>query len=217
MSSEVKANKLSPATGVTTTLGDASDVFQLPASAEIDIASGATLDVNGTIDVTGATVTGLSAGKVLQVVSAVKTDISSTTGQTFVTTGLEVSITPSSTSNKVFVLATPQIGGFVATSADDGWGICLLRDTTELNLGDQFGTNRVRYGACGRSEGYSPQSLSISYLDSPSSTSSITYKVAFRVGGTVANSVYINRSNYSLDNISYGSTSSTITVMEIEG
>jgi len=62
MSSEVKANKLSPATGTTTTLGDASDVFQLPASAEIDIASGATLDINGTADFTGATVTGLSAG-----------------------------------------------------------------------------------------------------------------------------------------------------------
>ena len=62
MSSEVKANKLSPATGVTTTLGDASDVFQLPASAEIDIASGATLDINGTADFTGATVTGLSVG-----------------------------------------------------------------------------------------------------------------------------------------------------------
>jgi hypothetical protein len=64
MSSEVKANKISPATGTTTTLGDASDVFQLPASAEIDIASGATLDVNGTIDATGATVTGFSKAKV---------------------------------------------------------------------------------------------------------------------------------------------------------
>ena len=40
MASEVKTNKLSPSTGVTVTLGDASDVFQLPASAEIDIASG---------------------------------------------------------------------------------------------------------------------------------------------------------------------------------
>jgi len=60
MASEVKTNKLSPSTGVTVTLGDASDVFQLPASAEIDIASGATLDVNGTIDATGATVTGIS-------------------------------------------------------------------------------------------------------------------------------------------------------------
>jgi len=58
MASEVKTNKVSPSTGVTVTLGDASDVFQLPASAEIDIASGATLDVNGTIDITGATTTG---------------------------------------------------------------------------------------------------------------------------------------------------------------
>ena len=57
MASEVKTNKLSPV-GSTVTLGDASDLFQLPASAEIDIASGATLDVNGTIDVTGATLTG---------------------------------------------------------------------------------------------------------------------------------------------------------------
>jgi hypothetical protein len=62
MASEVKTNKVSPSTGVTVTLGDASDVFQLPASAEIDIASGATLDVNGTIDVTGATTTGFPAG-----------------------------------------------------------------------------------------------------------------------------------------------------------
>jgi hypothetical protein len=60
MSSELKTNKISPATGTLTTLGDASDVFQLPASAEIDIASGATLDVNGTVDFTGATVSGLS-------------------------------------------------------------------------------------------------------------------------------------------------------------
>ena len=58
MASEVKTNKISPSTSTTVTLGDASDVFQLPASAEIDIASGATLDVNGTIDITGATATG---------------------------------------------------------------------------------------------------------------------------------------------------------------
>ena len=62
MASEVKTNKISPATSTTVTLGDASDLFQLPASAEIDIASGATLDVNGTIDLTGATTTGFPAG-----------------------------------------------------------------------------------------------------------------------------------------------------------
>ena len=68
MASEVKTNKLSPSTGVTVTLGDASDVFQLPASAEIDIASGATLDVNGTIDLTGATKTGFPTGGLLGLV-----------------------------------------------------------------------------------------------------------------------------------------------------
>ena len=52
MSSEIKANKISPATGTAFTLGDSGDTFSSP--------SGATLDVNGTLDVTGATVTGLS-------------------------------------------------------------------------------------------------------------------------------------------------------------
>jgi hypothetical protein len=37
MSSEVKANKLSPATGTDVTLGDASDTFTLPASATIQV------------------------------------------------------------------------------------------------------------------------------------------------------------------------------------
>jgi len=57
----LETNLVQPSTGTTLTLGAASDVIQIPASAEIDIASGATLDVNGTLDVTGATVTGLSA------------------------------------------------------------------------------------------------------------------------------------------------------------
>jgi len=78
MASEVKTNKVSPATGTDVTLGDSSDTFTVPSgsaiviasggdinvqsSGEIDIASGATLDVNGTIDLTGATKTGFPAG-----------------------------------------------------------------------------------------------------------------------------------------------------------
>jgi len=54
MASEVKTNKISPATGTDVTLGDASDTFTIPASA--------TLDVNGIIDLTGATKTGFPAG-----------------------------------------------------------------------------------------------------------------------------------------------------------
>jgi|TARA_R100001530_G_scaffold46776_2_gene35170 hypothetical protein len=51
--SEVKVDKISPRSGTDVTLGDASDTFTIPASA--------TLDVNGTIDVTGATKTGFPA------------------------------------------------------------------------------------------------------------------------------------------------------------
>tara|TARA_Y100001938_G_scaffold96286_1_gene131740 strand:- start:3057 stop:3671 length:615 start_codon:yes stop_codon:yes gene_type:complete len=51
MSSELKANKISPATGTAMTLGDSGDTFTVP--------SGSTLDVNGTIDLTGATQTGV--------------------------------------------------------------------------------------------------------------------------------------------------------------
>jgi len=100
MASEVKTNKVSPSTGVTVTLGDASDVFQLPASAEIDIASGATLDVNGTIDVTGATVTGLTTGKVLQLLEDNLNTTVTSTSTTYVASGLTVTITPASTSSK---------------------------------------------------------------------------------------------------------------------
>jgi len=52
MSSEIKANKISPATGTAFTLGDSGDTFTVPSGTTLDIASGAT------IDATGATATG---------------------------------------------------------------------------------------------------------------------------------------------------------------
>jgi len=85
MASEVKTNKISPV-GSTVTLGDASDVFQLPASAEIDIAIGATLDVNGTIDITGATTTGFPSSGFHNVnfVTATDTSVDLTSGTTLI-------------------------------------------------------------------------------------------------------------------------------------
>jgi len=58
MASEIKSNKISPAAGTDFTFGDSGDTFTIP--------SGGTIDVNGTLDVTGATVSGLTTGKVLQ-------------------------------------------------------------------------------------------------------------------------------------------------------
>ena len=102
MSSEVKANKVSPATGTDFTFGDSGDTFTVP--------SGATLAV------TGATVTGLSAGKVLQVVSSMYKGSGSTTSTTMASTGLEGTITPTSTSNKILLHIS-----FAASVADRGF------------------------------------------------------------------------------------------------
>ena len=193
--SEVKVNKISPRSGTDVTLGDSGDTFTIP--------SGATITNSGTAS---------GFGKVLQVVSSHKSDTATTTSSTFVTTGLEVSITPSATSSKIFIIATPIISG----ATPNGFGVCLLRDTTEINLGDAD-SNLTRYGVVGREYiQYNVDVMAMTYLDSPSSTSSITYKVAFR-NSSGSDSVYLNRPYTRIDNSSYGTASSTITVMEIAG
>jgi len=48
MASEIKANKISPATGTAFTLGDSGDTFTLPSGATLAVASGATISNAGT-------------------------------------------------------------------------------------------------------------------------------------------------------------------------
>jgi hypothetical protein len=55
MSSEVKANKVSPATGTDFTFGDSGDTFTVPSGATLAVASGATITNSGTA-------TGFSSG-----------------------------------------------------------------------------------------------------------------------------------------------------------
>jgi hypothetical protein len=48
MASEIKANKISPATGTAFTIGDSGDTFTLPSGATLAVASGATISNAGT-------------------------------------------------------------------------------------------------------------------------------------------------------------------------
>jgi hypothetical protein len=61
MSSEIKADKWSPASGTAGTIGDNGDTFTVPSGVTLDIASGATLDT------TGATVSGLTTGSLIKI------------------------------------------------------------------------------------------------------------------------------------------------------
>ena len=60
--SKINVDTWEPESGTAATLMASGDTVTVPSGAELDIASGATLDVNGTIDVTGATTTGFPAG-----------------------------------------------------------------------------------------------------------------------------------------------------------
>jgi len=63
--------------------------------------------LNGTSgDISASSLTGVDTGKILQVVTGIKTDTASTTSTTMSDTGLSASITPASTSNKILVSVT---------------------------------------------------------------------------------------------------------------
>jgi len=159
-------------------------------------------------------------GKVLQVVSATKSDTQTVTGTTFTdVTGLSVSITPSSTSNKILIATNVNLSASNRYTA-----IKILRDSTIIGIGDTAGS-RSRVTVAGSSNNdesdniYIMRNSSASFLDSPSSTSAITYKIQFGNTSGVSYISYINRApSGDDDNASYNHRGiSTITVYEIAG
>ena len=201
--SEVKTAKLSPRTGAgTVTLGTSGDTFDVP--------SGVTLDV------TGATVTGLTTGKVLQVISETKTDIQTVAGDAGWTTVIDLDITPSSTSSKILMIANISAGATHRYSAFKAF-----RDTTGIAIGDSAGsrtpnTTPLSANSDETSQSYVMRSTGFNFLDSPSSTSAVTYAVKVQNNlGSASYITYINRSPHDGDADHTGRAVSTLTLMEI--
>ena len=173
---------------------------------------------NNTISAITALPAAISTGKVLQVVQTVKTDTFATNSTSMVDiTGFSVSITPSSSSNKILVNVNV---GILANSS--GWGamVNLLRDSTNLISSTAGGATDTlnawnAAGGGGMSSGNDDRkynaSPSITYLDSPSSSSSLVYKCQTCVNGG-STYAYINQWSLNTDH----SAVSTITAMEIE-
>jgi hypothetical protein len=154
-----------------------------------------------------------TSGSVIQVVSATKTDTQTFTTATYTDiTGLSVSITPTSASSKVFI--TSNITAYAQTGNTQGF-IRLVRGSTAIAIGDAAGSRVQATTTVGFTNAYQSLSTSFSYLDSPSTTSSTTYKLQVR--DEVGYSVWINRSQNDTDNYAGGRFISTITAMEIAG
>ena len=155
------------------------------------------------------------AGNILQVIQAVKTDTATTTSEnTFVDTGLSVSITPSSASNKILVTANLNF------SAGDMQNIAwrLVRGSTDLYMGDAA-SNRTRASGAVRvstNQDAEHQNCTSVFLDSPNTTSATTYKVQWcRTYST--STIYMNRASEDTDNDDRTRVPSSITVQEVAG
>ena len=143
-----------------------------------------------------------ASGRILQVVSARPTGELSTTSGSHQATATEVAITPSSTSSKIFVMVTSGLFWANSTSASaQGATATIYRNSSNLRGGTGWLVRTYRIGATSIQT-----SAAMSFLDSPSSTSELTYKcyVAATFGGTA-------QWNSSSNDIA------TITAMEVSG
>ena len=172
----------------------------------------------------GTPLTSLPAGSVLQVVHTNYTTLFSTTSTSFVDiTGFNLTITPTSTSNKILLIInstmstmsghsdinlTRSIGGATATST--GF------------IGDQSVSSRTastfhQYTHPGFNTTWDMPIRSISFLDSPNTTSSIVYQLQGAVPYSATYTLYINRQSDEADASYSARNISSITAMEIAG
>lgn len=146
-----------------------------------------------------------SPGAILQVKSAFKDDVATTTSTSFADiSGLSVSITPSSATNKCLIMVTlGSVGNLTNTTLFN-----IVRDSTAIAQpsGGTAPASINEYN--GSSNNGDVDTCSIIFLDSPATTSAITYKVQWRVDNGTG---YLNRHT---GNSNYRSVSN-IVVMEV--
>jgi hypothetical protein len=167
-------------------------------------------------------------GKILQVKQAIKTDVFSTTNNTggiaiIDITGLSVTITPTSSSSKILIFA--DVGGHVHNS--QGGSFLINRSisggssgTLTTGRADADG-NRLRSNFTGTlytGDGGGANDITLTanckILDSPATTSAVTYKVQMQKNAS--NDLYcVNRTESDDNSTDESRTSSQIMVMEV--
>ena len=169
----------------------------------------------------GSALTGVSAGKILQVVSVSMDNalsISSSSTSNFAdVTGLVASITPSATGSKVLVMVSTTLHHSAAY---------IIHVTVERTIGGtatKLGTANVsnRVGSVMSTlpvnswYGVSMHPVSFQLVDSPNTTSACSYQVQVTLGATYNGTIYVNRTNNDNDADYSSRTKSTITLIEV--
>jgi len=152
----------------------------------------------------------MPSGSVIQVQTFQRTTyFEQATAGTMADCGVSVDITPTSTSNKIFIMVSGVVGN------DTGGNLSmlhLLRDSTKIGAGTSSANANYNGSAFTiPDEAYQSVGFSITHLDSPATTSQITYKLQL---GSFNGDGFIGSRG---DNPASQSVPTTITVMEIAG
>ncbi len=141
------------------------------------------------------TISNLSGGvgKILQTIMVSKTDTTShNNGATRADiSGITVNITPSATSSKILITSTLNFCGY---EGGYSFALYLMRDSTDLAIGDADGI-RARATIGGLSDydnGHDMRPLHYTFLDSPNTTSQVTYKWQWNQPSHTQ-TIYLNR------------------------
>ena len=151
-------------------------------------------------------------GHVIGVASVVRTDATFNTNNATPQTALTLNYTPKTTSSKILVIFSLSVGVNLHTHAK----IAMFRDSTEIFKGDSSGNQAGHahsFNALDNAAGAT--FVGTTFLDSPSTTSQITYTARIGSNGSVV--VYLNRSGRDEDNSSGnydGRYASSMTLLE---
>jgi hypothetical protein len=147
-----------------------------------------------------------TAGKVLQVVQTRYTTATSIASTSMTDTGLSASITCSTSTNKVLVMITQNVL-MARLASPQGVEMDLQRNASTIETFGASGYATFYMGFSGLTNMNLATYISYSYLDSPASTSALTYKTRGRVQNTA---------NSGTSTFQWESSPSTITLMEIQ-
>tara|TARA_R100001440_G_scaffold62915_1_gene83083 strand:+ start:909 stop:1490 length:582 start_codon:yes stop_codon:yes gene_type:complete len=172
------------------------------------------LDLSADYTFTG-TIGGVGGGKVLQVVQHYNKTKTALTASGTVWSG--ITITPTSSSSKVLIL-----GAICFGSSNMNGGIKFQRGGSDFmpNLDSAYlghpTTSAGAFATPDNSLGINGSDnlgmVAVNYLDSPSSSSQVSYSIVYTLAGGYSGNVYFNRSTNDTGSQGF----STITLLEIE-
>ena len=152
--------------------GSAASLTQIPAANIVGVCT------------SGLTKGGAGFGKILQVKYAFRTGHFQTSSTSYVDTGITVDITPTTSTNKILIQMNPLLGMDNASGSDVIAQVRILRGVggTDTEIFTERTADYMRYAVGNGETDYMIAGQFLQNLDSPSTTSAITYKLQVRKG-----------------------------------